>query len=394
MKFSRQMLSLLLCGSVVVGCGESKDAPVAGSDSAASTATESAATMEVASTATADTATTAPAAAPAATNLDPVLVGLTEEFEDLPGEFAEIKKAYEAKPTDPEAVAVYVNTIENLGMMQGQRGNKDVADAAFIRASQVLTKALDANVAIDADPLPAVVFYNHACVLGKTNKAAEGLAILDKAVKAGFSNVDQLKADEELESVRALPEYSAKLTEWEARFAELKKQHEEMLVKHAQEELAKGESFPFDFDLVDVDGKPLKLADLKGQVCIVDVWGTWCPPCRQEIPIFVKLQEKYRKYGFKMIGLNQERGPSAEANAATVTEFMANNSMNYPCAMISDEVMAQIPEFQGFPTTLFIDHHGKVRMKAVGFHEEAFMAAVIEALLTEKSAEAKAANTN
>ena len=376
MKFSWQMLSLLLFGSVVIGCGESPDAPVA--ETGGSTSTEPA--LDGGS---------APPAAAADVTSDPILKGLVEEFEDLPGEFGEIKKAYEANSKDPEAIAVYVNTIENLGMMHAQRGNTATADAAFIRASEILTKALDANIELDADPLPAVVYYNHACVLGKTNKAAEALTILNKAVESGFSNVEQLKTDGDLASVRELPEYATKLTEWEAHFAELKKQHEEMLVKHAKEELAKGEGFPFDFDLVDVNGEPLKLADLKGQVCIVDIWGTWCPPCRQEIPTFVQLQEKYGKYGFKMIGLNQERGPSAEANEKTVKEFIANNSMNYPCAMISDEVMAQVPNFQGFPTTLFIDHHGKVRMKSVGFHEYGYMAAVVETLLQEQSVEAR-----
>ena len=381
MKFSRQMLSLLLCGSAVVGCGESP-APIATTTPESTTGTSE------------SVAAVSEAPAAEATNLDPILKGLTEEFEDLPGEFAEIKKAYEADSSDGEAVAVFVNTIENLGMMHAQRDNKAAADAAFIRASEVLTKAMNAGVKIDADPLPAVVFYNHACVMGKTNKAPEALALLSKAVEAGFSNVDQLKADADLASVRELPEYSARLAEWEGHFAELKKKHEEMLVQHAKEELANGESFPFDFDLVDVNGSPIRMADLKGSVCIVDIWGTWCLPCRQEIPTFVKLQEKYKKYKFKMVGLNQERGPSAEANEKIVKDFIANNSMNYPCAMISDEVMAQVPNFQGFPTTLFIDHHGKVRLKSVGFHEESYMAAIVEALLTEQSVEARAAATN
>ena len=132
---------------------------------------------------------------------------------------------------------------------------------------------------------------------------------------------------------------------------------------------------------------------LRGKKVFVDIWGTWCPPCRQEIPSFVKLHDKYSQYGFQMVGLNQERGPSEEANINTVKEFVANNSVNYPCAMISEEVLAQLPEFQGFPTTLFIDHKGKVRMKSVGFHEYGFMAAAVETLLREQAAEQRA-NTN
>ena len=135
----------------------------------------------------------------------------------------------------------------------------------------------------------------------------------------------------------------------------------------------------------------MRFADLKGRVAIVDVWGTWCPPCRQEIPNFVKLQDKYGEFGFQVIGLNSERGPSDQANTDTVKNFMADNSMNFPCALISDEVMAQLPEFQGFPTTLFIDHHGKVRLSVVGFHEYGYLKTVVEALLTEQSIEGRAA---
>ena len=377
-------LSLLLCGGTLIGCGDS------GATTAVAPATDApaATTAAVSSTPVAATPATAPAA-----NLDPILVGLLEEFEDLPAEFAEIKSAYETNSTDPEAVLSYVGTIEDLGMMHAQRGNTDSADAAFIRASGLMTKALAASSELEAGELPAIVYYNHACVLGKKKKAAEALAILNKAVENGFSNVEQIKADEDLAGVRALPAYGTQLVAWESKFEQLQKEYELSLKEKAREQLAKGESFAFDFDLVDVNGKKISKADLKGRVSVVDIWGTWCPPCRQEIPAFVKLQDKYSQYGFQMVGLNQERGPSDEANLKTVQDFMANNSVNYPCAMINDEILAQLPEFQGFPTTLFIDHHGKVRMKSVGFHDYAFIAEAVETLLKEQAAERRA-NTN
>lgn len=373
-------LSLLLCGGTLIGCGD------AGAPTAVAPATDAPAATTAAVSST-------PAAAAPAANLDPILVGLLEEYEDLPAEFAEIKSAYEKNPTDAEAVLSFIGTVEDLGMMHAQRGNTDSADAAFIRASEAMTKALAANSALEAGELPAIVYYNHACVLGKKQKSAEALAILNKAVDNGFSNVEQIKADEDLVAVRALPAYETQLVAWEAKFEQLQKEYELSLKEKAREQLANGESFAFDFDLVDVNGKKISKADLKGRVAIVDIWGTWCPPCRQEIPAFVKLQDKYSQYGFQMVGLNQERGPSDEANQKTVQEFIANNSVNYPCAMITDEILAQLPEFQGYPTTLFIDHHGKVRMKSVGYHDYAFMEAAVETLLREQSAERRA-NTN
>jgi thiol-disulfide isomerase/thioredoxin len=138
-----------------------------------------------------------------------------------------------------------------------------------------------------------------------------------------------------------------------------------------------------DFDLVSVDGKPIKLADYHGKVCIADIWGTWCPPCREEIPAFVALQNKLGADGFQMLGFNHEGG-EPEEDAETVRTFMAANEMNYPCSLINDEFLAQVPDFGGFPTTIFIDRHGKVRLKAVGFHNYYFLESVVDVLLAEE----------
>jgi len=71
-----------------------------------------------------------------------------------------------------------------------------------------------------------------------------------------------------------------------------------------------------------------------------------------------------------------------------VKSFCDENGVTYPCALISDEVMEQVPDFQGFPTTLFIDRAGKVRLKVVGARGPEFLQAVVETLLAEKAPEA------
>ncbi|MEZ6125709.1 MAG: TlpA disulfide reductase family protein [Planctomycetaceae bacterium] len=376
MKFSWQMKSLLLCGSVVIGCGEATDSTVS------------------------DTSPTGSASAPAATPAadakpsDPLLEGI--QFDD-PEQYPQVKAAYEAKPTDSEAVQGYAEVLLSMAWAHAQGDNAAMSDAALSKAGEVILKARAAGVELPVPPestLQAEILYGYACVLGKTKKDAESLKVLGQAVEAGFSNVQMIKTDTDLATVRELPDYASQLVAWEAHFEELKKQHEAALVEAAKEDLKKGETFPFDFKLTDVNGKPLNLADFKGRVCVVDIWGTWCPPCREEVPMFVKLQDKYGKYGFQVMGLNDERGPSDEANVETIKNFIANASMNYPCAMVSKEVMEQLPEFKGFPTTLFIDHHGKVRLTAFGFHEYQYLETVVEALLREQSAEARSAATN
>ncbi|MEO2020139.1 MAG: redoxin family protein [Fuerstiella sp.] len=389
MKFSWLSLLLLLCGSLFIGCGESE------TDKAASDAPAGDSLGTPTEAPTASDTGDAPVAA------DPVIAGLTEAFENLPTEFADIKTAYETSPTDSDALGNYVGTLLQIGIIQQQRSNQDAAEQAFVRGAGIMAKALTTNVEFSDQLLGLVpdVFYNQACVLDRQGKAKEALDALTQAVEAGLRGprqvaLEKLSSDAKLASATALPEFAVKLAEWKIQIAELKKKQEEQLVQEAKEELAAGEGFPFDFDLTDVTGKPLTLAAMKGRVCIVDIWGTWCPPCRQEIPSFVKLQDKYGDYGFQMIGLNQEQGPSPEANIKIVADFMANNSMNYPCAMVTNEVLAQVPEFGAFPTTLFIDHHGKVRLKSVGLHDYGYMVAIVETLLQEQAAEAKNPATN
>ncbi len=141
-------------------------------------------------------------------------------------------------------------------------------------------------------------------------------------------------------------------------------------------------AFSLDFEVTDVQGQPLRLADYVGKVVIVDFWGTWCPPCREEIPSLVQLQEKYGPQGLQIIGLNYERGAPASA-ARKVRDFMASNGVNYPCALGTPEIQAQVPNLQGYPTTIFIDKTGRVRAKEVGLHEYEYLESIVTKLLAE-----------
>jgi thiol-disulfide isomerase/thioredoxin len=144
--------------------------------------------------------------------------------------------------------------------------------------------------------------------------------------------------------------------------------------------------FEFDFDLEDVAGNRLSKADLAGKVLIVDLWGTWCPPCRMEIPHFVALNKKYQEQGLAIVGLNSERTRDKAKAARLVREFCTSEGVDYPCAVVTEEVLEQVPDIEGFPTTLFFDRTGRVRLRATGYHDASFLEAAVEALLREKPA--------
>lgn len=140
--------------------------------------------------------------------------------------------------------------------------------------------------------------------------------------------------------------------------------------------------FPFEFSVTDLTGKTVSTESLKGKVVIVDFWGTWCPPCRQEIPHFVALHQKYKSQGLEIVGLTFER-TSGDAALNGVTQFMRSARVSYPCALAGQDMLQKVPDFEGFPTTLFIDREGRVRARETGYRPYGELEQVVKTLLAE-----------
>lgn len=112
--------------------------------------------------------------------------------------------------------------------------------------------------------------------------------------------------------------------------------------------------------LVDLDGRKLALADLHGKVVLVNFWATWCPPCREEIPDLVALQEKY-KDRLQIIGISEDSG-----SPEMVRAFAAAHRINYPIVMETDEIVRTFPSVHALPTTFLLDREGRLNQKHVG----------------------------
>lgn len=130
------------------------------------------------------------------------------------------------------------------------------------------------------------------------------------------------------------------------------------------------------WELKDVNGKPVKSSDFKGKVVILDFWATWCPPCRQEIPGFISLQQKYGKEGLTVVGVALD----AEG-AKVVAPFIKKNGINYPIVLGNEQVTRAFGGIEAIPTTFIIDREGNIVSKHVGFVPEATFEKEIKPLL-------------
>jgi thiol-disulfide isomerase/thioredoxin len=110
-----------------------------------------------------------------------------------------------------------------------------------------------------------------------------------------------------------------------------------------------------------LDGGAYDLASERGKVVLVNVWATWCGPCRFEIPELEKMHTKYADKGFKVVGVSLDEG-----GIDPVKEFVRDHSMTYPVAMDPDGHLANIFHTGVIPTSVVVDRQGKIVWKKFG----------------------------
>ncbi len=286
----------------------------------------------------------------------------------------------EKAPADMDREELISAMMEKLqtGILKARVDQLDDSDAA-IRESAVFAEELKKRFP-DLAPIErrvsSIVFLHYARALLRGETPAEAANAIQTAIEMGFDDLERLDEDESFAKLKEAPDYETLRKGWEARI-------NEQAAAEIQKELAEFKSYPFDFDLPDLDDKPVKLADHAGKVLIVDIWGTWCPPCRAEVPSFIKLQEKYGEQGLQIIGINYEQTEDREEALKLIREFLEAEPINYPLVFGNDATREQVPDFEGFPTTLFIDRTGKVRLQYVGLHTYGRLEATVLALLND-----------
>ncbi|HEX8499895.1 MAG TPA: cytochrome c biogenesis protein/redoxin [Pyrinomonadaceae bacterium] len=139
-----------------------------------------------------------------------------------------------------------------------------------------------------------------------------------------------------------------------------------------------------DVELKTVDGKPLKLSELRGQVVLLNFWATWCVPCRSEIPSLNAMEKELAGRGFKVLGV------STSDSAELIREYQKDVRQDYTVA-VGDDGVASKYAVGVLPTTFIIDRRGRIREKIIGEKTRAYFEARINPLLDEQATAAASA---
>lgn len=130
-------------------------------------------------------------------------------------------------------------------------------------------------------------------------------------------------------------------------------------------------------DLVTQDphGRTLRFSDFAGKVRLVDLWASWCGPCRITIPELNALHERYRDRGLVVLGISVDEDPAA------VLEFERSVPIRYPTGLFNPRLAERLGEPSAIPTTLLIDRKGALRRTFVGYVDAATLEQEILGLL-------------
>lgn len=125
-------------------------------------------------------------------------------------------------------------------------------------------------------------------------------------------------------------------------------------------------------------GAPIKLSDYSGKVLLVNLWATWCGPCRMETPELVKLNKEFKARGVEMIGLSTE---DPDASAQSVNQFVRDYKVDYQIGWATREVALGLMQGRtNIPQSFIIAPDGRILKRFIGFNPQATPSQLKQAL--------------
>ncbi|GAB2675847.1 TlpA disulfide reductase family protein [Thalassiella azotivora] len=145
---------------------------------------------------------------------------------------------------------------------------------------------------------------------------------------------------------------------------------------------AESRAAPVDLSGTTLSGEPLDLTSLRGGPVVLNVWGSWCAPCREEAPVLVRLSSDYATRRVSFVGLNVKDNPAA------ARAFEDRFGVSYPSIDDGDGrgilALSQYVPASAVPVTLVLDAAGRVAARVLGAVREATLRALLDAVLSEK----------
>lgn len=117
-----------------------------------------------------------------------------------------------------------------------------------------------------------------------------------------------------------------------------------------------------DFELKTTTGESVKLSDLRGQAVLVNLWATWCPPCRAEMQSIEKVYREYKDEGFTVLAVNMTRQDQLSA----VAPFVKEQGLTFPILLDETGEVANAYQLQSLPSSYFIRRDGVINEVVIG----------------------------
>ncbi len=256
--------------------------------------------------------------------------------------------------------------------------------AARLRAAGAALVALQDEP--EAREMLTGIHYNLACAMALSGEVEPALAELELAVAGGFEDLDHLQQDHDLDSLRQQPRMQ-QLLRVLATLRDLEKS-----VAVAREDLRTQAELgqvgpPAQFKAQTLDGAAFKLSELRGKIVVLDLWGTWCPPCRKALPEVAALAERLAQtHGEEVtvLGVAFEHDDTSEEIRNKASGLLKKAAAKYPCVVVTADQLQKLGNIQGFPSTAILDAQGRVRWLQAGEVPQEAVIKIVDKLLAER----------
>lgn len=117
-----------------------------------------------------------------------------------------------------------------------------------------------------------------------------------------------------------------------------------------------------DFELKTITGETIQLSDLSGQAVLVNLWATWCPPCREEMPTLEKMYNDYKDQGFVVLAVDMTH----QDDPTAVAPFAEKYDLTFPILLDETGTVSKAYQLKSLPSSYFIDRNGMIDDVVIG----------------------------